>query len=185
VKEAIFPFNKFQGVDPILGPEMKSTGEVMGVGDTFGEAFAKAVKGGGEPIATSGKAFISVRDADKDNVAELAKGLIEQGFELCATGGTCDVLEKAGISVERVNKVKEGRPHIVDMIKNDEISMVVNTTEGRKSIEDSAMIRRSALQHKVYCTTTLAGAFAALQGLQSGEEKTVRRLQDLHEGISA
>ncbi|MFC3149458.1 carbamoyl-phosphate synthase large subunit [Litoribrevibacter euphylliae] len=185
VKEAIFPFNKFQGVDPILGPEMKSTGEVMGVGDTFGEAFAKAVKAGGEVLPSSGKAFISVRDADKGGVVDLAKGLLAQGFELCATGGTCDVIIEAGLDIERVNKVKEGRPHIVDMIKNDEIILIVNTTEGRKSIEDSAMIRRSALQHKVYCTTTLAGAFAALHALESGEEKTVRRLQELHQGISA
>ena len=185
VKEAVFPFNKFQGVDPILGPEMKSTGEVMGTGATFGEAFMKAQIGAGEKMpSASGKAFISVRDVDKAAVVPVAKDLAELGFALVATGGTATLLEKAGLTVSKVNKVAEGRPNIVDMIKNGEISYVINTTEGRKAIADSAEIRRSALQHKVPYTTTLAGAAATAEALKYGEEKTVRRLQDLHKGVS-
>jgi len=180
VKEAVFPFNKFPGVDPILGPEMKSTGEVMGVGDTFGEAFAKAHVGTGEKLPASGKAFISVRDVDKDGVVGVGKALVALGFELVATSGTHQLLVDNGLSCERVNKVNEGRPNIVDMIKNDEIVYVVNTTEGRRAIADSSQIRRSALQHKIPYTTTLAGAVAEVQALQFGEEKQVRRLQDLH-----
>ncbi|WP_010325168.1 carbamoyl-phosphate synthase large subunit [Marinobacterium stanieri] len=183
VKEAVFPFNKFQGVDPILGPEMKSTGEVMGTGATFGEAFMKAQIGAGEKMpSANGKAFISVRDVDKAAVVPVAKDLAELGFALVATGGTAALLEESGLSVTRVNKVAEGRPNIVDMIKNGEISYVINTTEGRKAIADSAEIRRSALQHKVPYTTTLAGAAATAEALKYGEEKTVRHLQDLHAG---
>ena len=183
VKEAVFPFNKFQGVDPILGPEMKSTGEVMGAGETFGEAFFKAQLGAGEKIPTEGKVFISVRDADKAGMIPVAKGLKALGFDLVATSGTHAALNEAGVDVERVNKVGEGRPHIVDMIKNDEIAMTVNTTEGPKAIADSAEIRRSALQHKVYYTTTLAGAEAVVKGLESDGLQTVRRLQELHATI--
>ncbi|WP_210395888.1 carbamoyl-phosphate synthase large subunit [Motiliproteus sediminis] len=185
VKEAVFPFNKFPGVDPILGPEMKSTGEVMGVGDTFGEAFWKAHVGTGEKMPSTGKAFISVRDVDKDGVVAVARDLVALGFELVATEGTHTLLSENGIASERVNKVNEGRPNIVDMIKNDEIVYVVNTTEGRRAIADSAAIRRSALQHKIPYTTTLAGAVAEVAAMQFGEEKQVRRLQDLHAGISA
>jgi len=186
VKEAVFPFNKFQGVDPILGPEMKSTGEVMGTGATFGEAFMKAQIGAGEKMpSVTGKAFISVRDVDKAAVVPVAKDLAELGFSLVATGGTAALLEESGLAVTRVNKVAEGRPNIVDMIKNGEISYVINTTEGRKAIADSAEIRRSALQHKVPYTTTLAGAAATAEALKYGEEKTVRRLQDLHAGVEA
>jgi carbamoyl-phosphate synthase large subunit len=182
VKEAVFPFNKFQGVDPILSPEMKSTGEVMGTGETFGEAFMKAQVGAGEKMPKKGKAFISVREVDKQGVIEVASDLVELGFELVATSGTASLLEGTGLQVERVNKVMEGRPNIVDMLKNDEIAYVINTTEGRKAIADSAEIRRSALQHKVPYSTTLAGAEATTRALQYGEEKTVRRLQDIHAG---
>ena len=184
VKEAVFPFNKFPGVDPILGPEMKSTGEVMGVGETFGEAFAKAHVGTNEVLPTAGKAFISVRDVDKSGAIQVARDLVELGFELVATGGTQQLLSDNGIPAERVNKVTEGRPNIVDMIKNEEIVYVINTTEGRRAIADSASIRRSALQHKIPYTTTLAGAEAEVQALQFGEEKQVRRLQDLHATIN-
>ena len=183
VKEAVFPFAKFPGVDPILGPEMKSTGEVMGVGDNFAEAFAKAQLGAGEVLPSSGRAFISVREDDRPMVAEVARSLIELGFDVVATTGTAREIEAAGLPVYRVNKVTEGRPHIVDMIKNDEITLIINTTEGRQSIADSYSIRRNALQHKVYCTTTLAGAQAICEALKFGPEKTVRRLQDLHAGV--
>ncbi|WP_313647115.1 carbamoyl-phosphate synthase large subunit, partial [Pseudomonas sp.] len=160
VKEAVFPFAKFPGVDPILGPEMKSTGEVMGVGDSFGEAFAKAQMGASEVLPTGGTAFISVRDDDKPQVAGVARDLIALGFEVVATAGTAKVIEAAGLKVRRVNKVTEGRPHVVDMIKNDEVSLIINTTEGRQSIADSYSIRRNALQHKIYCTTTIAAGEA-------------------------
>jgi carbamoyl-phosphate synthase large subunit len=183
VKEAVFPFNKFQGVDPILGPEMKSTGEVMGAGTSFGEAFYKAQLGAGASIPHSGIAFVSVRDADKAGVVDVARGLIECGFTLVSTQGTCQVLQQAGVAVDKVNKVTEGRPHIVDMIKNDEIALIVNTTEGAQAIADSADIRRSALQHKVYYTTTLAGAEAVVEALKSEGSADVRRLQELHASI--
>ena len=185
VKEAVFPFAKFPGVDTILGPEMKSTGEVMGVGDSFAEAFAKAQMGAGEVLPTSGCAFISVREEDKPFAADLARDLIALGFSVVATTGTAKIIEAAGITVRRVNKVTEGRPHIVDMIKNDEVTLVINTTEGRQSIADSFSIRRNALQRKIYFTTTLAGGQAVCEALKFGPEKTVRRLQDLHAGINA
>ncbi|MET1080445.1 MAG: carbamoyl-phosphate synthase large subunit [Pseudomonas sp.] len=185
VKEAVFPFAKFPGVDPILGPEMKSTGEVMGVGDSFGEAFAKAQLGASEILPNSGCAFISVRDDDKPLVAELARDLISLGFEVVATSGTAKMIEAAGLPVRRVNKVTEGRPHVVDMIKNDEVTLIINTTEGRQSIADSYSIRRNALQHRICCTTTLAAGAAICEALKFGPEKTVRRLQDLHAGIKA
>ena len=184
VKEAVFPFNKFPAVDPILGPEMKSTGEVMGVGDTFGEAFMKAQLGAGDVIPTSGKAFVSVRDFDKQQVLQVGRDLVELGFELVATRGTAKVLTEIGLSVETVNKVEEGRPHIVDMIKNDEINMVINTTEGKKAIADSASIRRGAENHGVYYTTTLAAAEAICTALRFGPEKTVRSVQELHARIA-
>jgi len=180
VKEAVFPFNKFPGVDPILGPEMKSTGEVMGVGTTFAEAYAKAQMGAGEVIETSGNAFISVRDRDKDNVVEVAEKLMELGYSLVATHGTAEVIEKAGLPVTGVNKVAEGRPHIVDMLKNDEIQVVFNTTEGKQAIADSSTIRRTALRHNVFCTTTIAGALAVCEALKFGNNMSVYTLQDLH-----
>ncbi len=180
VKEAVFPFNKFQGVDPVLSPEMKSTGEVMGTGETFGEAFMKATIGAGDAMPVAGKAFISVRDMDKAGALEISKSLLEKGFSLCATEGTANALSEHGLEVERVNKVMEGRPNIVDMIKNDEISYVVNTTQGRQSTSDSAEIRRGSLQHKVPYTTTIAGAQAIVMALTYGKEREVRRLQDIH-----
>jgi len=180
VKESVFPFNKFPSVDPILSPEMKSTGEVMGVGDSFGEAFEKALKATNEVVPVAGKCFISVRDADKSGAIELATALLEKGFTLCATDGTQVALQEAGIECAQINKVMEGRPNIVDAIKNEEITYVVNTTEGRQAINDSSLIRRSALQHKVPYATTMTGALAVLEAMNFGEEREVRRLQDLH-----
>jgi len=180
VKEAVFPFNKFPGIDPILGPEMKSTGEVMGVGQTFAEAYGKAELGASDEIPTGGSAFISVRERDKDSVAELAKKLRELGFMLVATKGTAATLQKAGLEVQLVNKVKEGRPHIVDMIKSDKINLIVNTTEGRQAISDSSTIRSSAEQHRVYYTTTMAGGNAVCEALNFGGDIQVRSLQELH-----
>jgi carbamoyl-phosphate synthase large subunit len=180
VKESVFPFNKFPAVDPILGPEMKSTGEVMGVGDTFAEAFAKAQLGAGDRIPESGKAFISVRDCDKGGIVAVGKELADLGFALVATRGTAKILAEAGLDVATVNKVAEGRPHIVDMMKNGEIDLVINTTEGKQAIKDSASIRRSAENGGVYYTTTLAAAEALCMALRFGEEQDVRRLQDLH-----
>jgi carbamoyl-phosphate synthase large subunit len=180
VKEAIFPFVKFPGVDTLLGPEMKSTGEVMGVGVTFGEAFGKALAGGGVRLPRSGKALLSVRNADKGRTVQVAADLAELGFSLYATGGTCDAIAAAGIPCERVHKVTEGRPHIVDMIKNDEFSLIINTTEGKQAIVDSASIRSSALQHKVSYTTTIAGAEATVMALKQIEGLEVRSLGELH-----
>jgi len=183
VKEAVFPFNKFPAVDPILGPEMKSTGEVMGVGDTFAEAFAKAQEGSGAALPTSGTVFISVRDVDKPGSVIIAKELVDMGFVIVATQGTAKTLEAAGLKVKRVNKVNEGRPHIVDMIKNREIQLIVNTTEGKKATKDSASIRRSAESNHVYYTTTLAAGNALCMAIRFGQQPQVRRLQDLHERI--
>ncbi len=180
VKEAIFPFNKFPGVDPILGPEMKSTGEVMGVGATFAEAYGKAQLAAGAHIEKSGTAFISVRDPDKVHLVEIARELLKLGYRLAATRGTAAVLDAAGIPVKRVNKVAEGRPHIVDMLKNDEIELVFNTTEGRQAIADSSTIRRTALRHDVFCTTTIAGAFAVCEALKFGDNMSVYTIQQLH-----
>jgi carbamoyl-phosphate synthase large subunit len=184
VKEAVLPFNKFPGTDPILGPEMKSTGEVMGTGETFAAAFARAQLGAGDDPPTSGLCLISVRDADKPAAVDVAKRLVAQGFTLAATGGTASALEAAGLAVRTVNKVAEGRPHIVDLIKNDEAAMIINTTEGRRAILDSASIRASAEQHKVFYTTTLAAAEAVCMALEQETDITVRRLQDLHESIA-
>jgi carbamoyl-phosphate synthase large subunit len=184
VKEAVLPFNKFPGTDPILGPEMKSTGEVMGTGETFAAAFARAQLGAGDDPPTSGLCLISVRDADKAAAIAVARRLVARGFDLAATGGTANALEDAGLSVRRVNKVAEGRPHIVDLIKNDEAAMIINTTEGRRAIMDSASIRASAEQHRVFYTTTLAAAEAVCMALEQETDITVRRLQDLHESIA-
>jgi len=183
VKEAVFPFIKFPGVDPILGPEMKSTGEVMGVGRTFGEAYHKAQLGAGVVLPTGGRAFISVRDLEKPGVVPVARDLVELGFEVVATKRTAEVLKEAGIPCERVNKVTEERPHIVDMIKNDEISFIINTTEDKQAIADSYLIRREALQHKVTYTTTLAGAAATTRAMKKRSLGDVNRLQDLHEEL--
>tara|TARA_R100001480_G_scaffold84641_1_gene92708 strand:- start:446 stop:1060 length:615 start_codon:yes stop_codon:yes gene_type:complete len=182
VKESVFPFNKFPAVDPILGPEMKSTGEVMGIGDSFDEAFAKAALASGERLPAKGTAFMSVRDVDKPGAAKVAQDLIDAGFKVIATTGTAKALKQAGLTVDRVNKVREGRPHIVDAIKNGQVQLIINTTEGRKAISDSAQIRQSALQTKVTYTTTLAGGEAFCRAIKFGPERTVRRLQDLHAG---
>lgn len=184
VKEAVFPFNKFPAVDPILGPEMKSTGEVMGVGDTFGEAYGKSQTGAGDVLPSSGIAFISVRDADHLAAVEVARDLIELGFEILATRGTAKAMTDAGLKVDIINKVLEGQPHIVDAVKNKTVDLIINTTEGRQAIADSAIIRRSALQNKVYCTTTLAGGAAVAEALRYSGDLTVRRLQDLHKRVS-
>jgi carbamoyl-phosphate synthase large subunit len=184
VKEAVFPFIKFPGVDPLLGPEMKSTGEVMGVGASFAEAFAKAQLAAGVVLPRSGKAFVSVRDADKPRVAAMARRLVERGFEIYATRGTAAVLEAADVPCQRINKVTEGRPHVVDMIKNDEVSLIVNTAEGKQAIKDSYAIRREALQHKVSYTTTMSGAEATSLALQYLDGEEVRSLQQLHKEIA-
>ncbi len=181
VKEAVFPFTKFPGVDPLLGPEMKSTGEVMGVGATFGEAFIKSQLAAGVVLPQAGSVFISVRDADKPKVAAVARSLSELGFGLVATRGTAAVLEADGIPVRMVYKVKEGRPHIVDMIKNREVVLVINTTEARKSvIADSRLIRVSALQARVPYYTTISGARAAVSGLKAPRELMPYDLRGLH-----
>jgi carbamoyl-phosphate synthase large subunit len=180
VKEAVFPFIKFPGVDTVLGPEMKSTGEVMGVGDTFGEAYGKAQEGAGARLPGKGKAMLSVRDADKGRLIRVAQDLKDLGFELWGTHGTAAAVRAAGIGCEGVNKVAEGRPHIVDMIKNGEVSFIVNTTEGAQAISDSAEIRRAALQHKVSYTTTIAGAEATCLALKQVGAVGVNRLQELY-----
>ena len=181
VKEAVFPFVKFPGVDPLLGPEMKSTGEVMGVGRSFGEAFAKAQIGAGEHLPRSGKVFISVRNADKKDAVQVATELVKQGFTIVATRGTAVAISAGGISCELANKVNEGRPHIVDMIKNEQIDLIVNTTEGKQAIADSYTIRGAALQHKVPYSTTIAHAYATSLALTCIDSPTVERLQDLHQ----
>ncbi|MGZ8252882.1 MAG: ATP-binding protein, partial [Methylophilaceae bacterium] len=180
VKEAVFPFIKFPGVDTILGPEMKSTGEVMGVGRTFAEAFVKAQLGSGDKLPRGGKAFISVRKEDREKVIEIAQALADLGFNLVATKGSATALAAAGLKVTPVNKVAEGRPHIVDMIKNGEINFIVNVTEDKRAVADSYEIRRSALQHKVTYYTTLAGAKAACIGMGHMQELEVQPLQSLH-----
>ena len=183
VKEAVFPFNKFPGIDPILGPEMKSTGEVMGVGSTFAEAYGKAELGASDKIPSKGTVFVSIRERDKDQLPALAKKLVGLGFKLAATRGTALVIEASGFEVQMVNKVKEGRPHIVDMIKSDKINLIINSTEGRQAIVDSSTIRSSAEQHRVYYTTTMAGGNAVCEALNFGGDIEVRSLQQLHREI--
>jgi carbamoyl-phosphate synthase large subunit len=180
VKEAVFPFVKFPGVDPLLGPEMKSTGEVMGVGRSFGEAFAKAQLGAGEDLPRSGRVFISVRNADKEDAVQVAGELARLGFTIVATRGTAAAISAAGIACTVVNKVLEGRPHIVDMIKNEQIDLIVNTTEGKQAIADSYTIRGAALQIKVPYSTTMAHAYATSLALTFIDSPRVARLQDLH-----
>jgi len=183
VKEAVFPFMKFPGVDPILGPEMRSTGEVMGIGWSFGGARAKSMKAAGYGLPRIGKAFLSVRDADKLLLVPIARELIGRGYKLVATSGTARFLNENSIKCESVNKVLEGRPHIVDLIKNDEIKFIVNTTEGATAIADSFSIRREALQRKVSYTTTIAGGRATLRALDHENDYTVHSLQQLHRGL--
>ncbi|MBK7114619.1 MAG: carbamoyl-phosphate synthase large subunit [Proteobacteria bacterium] len=184
VKEAVFPFAKFPESDPILGPEMKSTGEVMGTGRTFGEAYAKAQAGSGTALPRKGNALVSVRERDKPGAVEMARRLIERGFEIVATDGTAKAIVAAGLPVKRVNKVREGRPHIVDMIKNDEIALIVNTTEGRQATRDSMAIRREAVSRRVTYFTTLAAGLATCEALDHIDDQDVNRLQDLHREIN-
>jgi carbamoyl-phosphate synthase large subunit len=182
VKSPVFPWNKFPGVDTVLGPEMKSTGEVMGVADNFGEAFAKAQLAAGQKLPTQGCVFISVTDHDKPQVAEVARKFVDMGFKLVATAGTADVIEAAGMQCDRVYKVKEGRPNVVDLIKGDRIQLIVNTPEGADPFFDEKAIRRAAVTARIPTITTLAAARAAAEGiaaLQRGEVN-VRALQQLH-----
>ncbi|HSH53398.1 MAG TPA: carbamoyl-phosphate synthase large subunit [Methylotenera sp.] len=183
VKEAVFPFIKFPGVDTILGPEMKSTGEVMGVGATFAEAFLKSQLGASTKLPEGGRAFISVRKEDYNKVVEIAQALHDLGFSLVATKGTAAGLTASGLKVDSVNKVAEGRPHIVDMIKNGDISFIVNVTEDKRAVADSYEIRRSALQNKVTYYTTLAGAKAACIGMAHMQELQVESIQNLHKQL--
>ena len=185
VKEAVFPFIKFPGSDPILGPEMKSTGEVMGVGRSFGEAYAKAQLASGVVLPRQGVALLSVRDRDKEGAVELAKILTERGFDIVATDGTAKTLAKAGVSCRRANKVREGRPHIVDMIKNDEIDLIVNTTEGKQAIFESLSIRAEAVRRAVTYYTTLGAAIATCKAIEHIDDSDVNRLQDLHNEVVA
>ncbi len=183
IKEAVFPFMKFPGVDPILGPEMRSTGEVMGIAWSFGGARAKSMKAASYGLPKPGKAFLSVRDSDKDELLPIARELIGRGYTLVATRGTSQFLEGHHIACEGINKVMEGRPHVVDLIKNNEINFIVNTTEGRQAISDSFSIRREALQRKVSYSTTIAGGRATLRALDHEEDYTVHSLQQLHRGL--
>ena len=185
VKEAVFPFIKFPGVDTVLGPEMKSTGEVMGIGWSFGEAYGKSQVACGTRIPQGGRVLISVKTADQGPCIEVARYFVENGFSIMATHGTAEALKKAGIEVKRVNKVIEGRPHVVDMLKNQEIDLIVNTTAGKQSLKDSYTIRRAALQNKVTYFTTLAAARAACEAHSAGMHTSVNRLQALHEDVAA
>jgi carbamoyl-phosphate synthase large subunit len=185
VKEAVFPFIKFPGADPILGPEMKSTGEVMGVGRTFAEAYAKAQLASGVILPRQGAALLSVRDRDKEGAVELGRILTKMGFDLVATHGTAKALAEAGVSCRRANKVREGRPHIVDMIKNGEIDLIVNTTEGKQAINESESIRAEAVRSNVTYYTTLAAAMATCRAIEMIDNHDVNRLQDLHNEVVA
>jgi carbamoyl-phosphate synthase large subunit len=180
VKESVFPFTKFPAADPILGPEMKSTGEVMGTGRTFGEAYAKAQAGSGTSLPQRGTVLVSVRERDKPGAVDMARRLIAKGFDIVATDGTAKVIEAAGLVCRRANKVREGRPHIVDMIKNDEIHLIINTVEGRQATRDSMAIRREAVSRRVTYFTTLAAGLATCEALDHLENVDVNLLQDLH-----
>jgi len=185
VKEAVFPFGKFPGSDPILGPEMKSTGEVMGVGRTFGEAYAKAQLASGVVLPRQGAVLISVRERDKPGAVALAKKLVSMGFDIVATHGTAGSLARAGVECRRANKVREGRPHIVDMIKNGEIDIIVNTTEGKQAIIESRSIRAEAVRRDVTYYTTLGAAVATCHAIEHLDNCEVNRLQDLHNEVVA
>ena len=187
VKSPVFPWGKFQGVDPVLGPEMRSTGEVMGVGETFGEAFAKAQIAAGQVLPVRGTIFVSVNDHDKAGIVPLAKQFVEMGFQMVATHGTADVLERAGIYAERVFKVQEGRPNVVDLIKGDRIQLIINTPRGQDTFFDEKAIRRAAVQARIPTITTLAAARAAAEGIASLQQgrMDVISLQELHAERSA
>jgi carbamoyl-phosphate synthase large subunit len=182
VKSPVFPWNKFAGVDTVLGPEMRSTGEVMGVAATFGEAFAKAQLAAGQVLPTSGTVFFSVNDPDKPAVVDLVRRYVDLGFKIVATEGTANVLEKAGIIVQRVFKVKEGRPNIVDLIKGDRIQLLVNTPRGQDTFFDEKAIRRAAVLARIPSITTIAAAQAAVEGIHAMQSRqtTVYALQQLH-----
>ena len=179
VKVSIFPFHRFHGVDPILGPEMKSTGEVMGIGKSFAEAYAKAQLAGGLSFDSKGRLFISIRDNDKKEAVSLARDFKSLGFDIVATRGTAQYLQEHGVSCSMINKVAEGRPHVVDMIKNDEIDYIVNTTEGKQAIADSVAIRQNAMRHKINYTTTLAGGKAAYSMFHYGQKINIQKLQEI------
>lgn len=183
VKEVVMPFNKFAGVDPLRGPEMRSTGEVMGVGETFAEAYAKAQLGANNVVPRSGRALLSVKDSDKFKAIRLALQLQSMGFDIDASRGTYNALTDAGINARKVNKVYEGRPHILDRIKNSEYSYIINTTEGRQAIEDSKVLRRGALQYKVNYTTTINAAFAMLESQTADDRSKVNSVQELHKRV--
>jgi len=180
VKEAVFPFARFPGVDTVLGPEMRSTGEVIGLDRSFGVAFAKSQLGGGTKVPKQGRVFVSMRDADKERILPTIRMLVEEGFTIVATTGTQRFLVEQGLPCERINKVLEGRPHIVDAIKNGSIQLVFNTTEGAQALTDSRSLRRAALLHKVPYYTTLAGAIAAAEGIRAyrAGDLEVRALQE-------
>ena len=182
VKSPVFPWNKFPGVDTVLGPEMKSTGEVMGVADNFGEAFAKAQTAAGQKLPTQGTVFVSVTDHDKPQVAEVARKFVDMGFKLVATAGTADVLEDAGMTVERVYKVKEGRPNVVDLIKGERIQLIINTPHGVDPFFDEKAIRRAAVSARIPTITTLSAARAAAEGIAALQKGSIRvqALQKLH-----
>jgi carbamoyl-phosphate synthase large subunit len=182
VKSPVFPWSKFPGVDAVLGPEMKSTGEVMGVADNFGEAFAKAQLSAGQELPTSGTAFISVNDRDKSQIVSIARLFVDLGFHLVATHGTADVLESAGFPCDRVYKVKEGRPNVVDYMKGDKIQIIINTPHGPDPYFDEKAIRRAAVTRRIPCVTTLSAARAAAEGVAARQrgEINVRALQHLH-----
>jgi len=180
VKEAVFPFAKLPGVDSLLGPEMQSTGEVMRIGRTFGEAFAKALLATGDELPDRGTVFVSVRDGDKHDTVEVSCALRRLGCEIVATRGTARALDAAGVRCRTVNKVREGRPHIVDMLKNGEIDMIVNTTENSQAIADSRAIRRTALQYRVPYFTTMAGARALVEAIHAPDTPAVRSMQEIH-----
>ena len=183
VKSPVFPWNKFPGVDTVLGPEMKSTGEVMGVADNFGEAFAKAQLSAGQHLPLKGTVFFSVNDRDKQQLVELARQYVELGFHIVATEGTADCSKSAGIQVERVFKVKEGRPNVVDLIKGDRIQLIVNTPHGQDTFFDEKAIRRAAVLQRIPTITTIAAARAAAEGISALQRNTitVNALQHLHE----
>jgi len=180
VKESVFPFNKFLGVDPFLGPEMRSTGEVMGIGEDFPAAFDKAFLAAGDIVPSSGKVLVSLRTLDRGRLVELGERLISQGFEIVATRTNQEILTQSGLECTMVNKVSEGSPHIVDAIKNEEISLIINSTDDSQGIEDATVIRCQALIHKIPCLTTVAAAFAMLDGLKTKDKLVVRSLQSIH-----
>ena len=184
VKEAVFPFSKFPEVDVLLGPEMKSTGEVMGFGKTFGEAYFKAQRAAGVILPKTGNVFISVRDHDKKPICDVASELISMGFKIFATSGTFNHLIESGVDCTRINKVKDGHPHIVDMIKNNEVHLIINTTEGARSIKDSFSIRKEAQNHKISLTTTVSGAKAFCKAIKFIDDFGVQDLKERHKSLS-